>query len=92
MLILFSPNQVKAAVGALLNTRGLNFPSSFDKQSKSGNLDVLDWLRAMFGFQACIIASCNDILVFNNIWEVMTYSMFNFVTYRVTVSGTSGNI
>ncbi|KAK1403845.1 1,3-beta-glucan synthase [Heracleum sosnowskyi] len=43
--------EVKAAVGALLNTGGLNFPSSFEKQSKSRNLDVLDWLRAMFGFQ-----------------------------------------
>ncbi|KAK1362516.1 hypothetical protein POM88_046990 [Heracleum sosnowskyi] len=43
--------EVKAAVGVLLNTGGLNFPSSFEKQSKSRNLDILDWLRAMFGFQ-----------------------------------------
>lgn len=50
----FSLHQVKAAVGALWNTRGLNWPASFEQQrQKSGELDLLDWLRAMFGFQAC---------------------------------------
>ncbi|KAH9717608.1 callose synthase 5 [Citrus sinensis] len=44
---------VKAAVAALWNTRGLNWPASFEPQrQKSGDLDLLDWLRAMFGFQA----------------------------------------
>ncbi|KAM7513805.1 hypothetical protein LguiA_003388 [Lonicera macranthoides] len=44
--------EVKAAVTALRNTRGLNWPASFDQQrQQSGELDVLDWLRAMFGFQ-----------------------------------------
>ncbi|KAI5672445.1 hypothetical protein M9H77_12809 [Catharanthus roseus] len=44
--------EVKAAVGALWNTRGLNWPASFEQQrQKSGELDLLDWLRAMFGFQ-----------------------------------------
>ncbi|XP_072974060.1 callose synthase 5-like isoform X1 [Typha angustifolia] len=44
--------EVKAAVAALRNTRGLNWPSSLEQQrQKTGDLDLLDWLRAMFGFQ-----------------------------------------
>ncbi|KAL3635741.1 hypothetical protein CASFOL_020288 [Castilleja foliolosa] len=44
--------EVKAAVTALQNTRGLTWPSSFEQHRlKAGELDVLDWLRAMFGFQ-----------------------------------------
>ncbi|XP_043804550.1 callose synthase 5 [Manihot esculenta] len=44
--------EVKAAVAALWNTRGLNWPTSFEQQrQKAGDLDLLDWLRAMFGFQ-----------------------------------------
>ncbi|KAH8507558.1 hypothetical protein H0E87_009923 [Populus deltoides] len=44
--------EVKAAVAALWNTRGLNWPTAFDPQrQKAGDLDLLDWLRAMFGFQ-----------------------------------------
>lgn len=46
--------EVKAAVGALWNTRGLNWPTEFERhRQKAGDLDILDWLRAMFGFQAC---------------------------------------
>lgn len=45
---------MKAAVSALKNTRGLSWPTSFEQQrQRSGDLDLLDWLRAMFGFQAC---------------------------------------
>lgn len=44
--------EIKAAVAALRNTRNLNWPSSFEPQrQKAGDLDLLDWLRAMFGFQ-----------------------------------------
>ncbi|XP_047333788.1 callose synthase 5-like [Impatiens glandulifera] len=44
--------EVKASVGALRNIRGLHWPSSFEQQrQKAGDLDLLDWLRAMFGFQ-----------------------------------------
>ncbi|GLT25134.1 hypothetical protein SLA2020_002850 [Shorea laevis] len=44
--------EVKAAVAAMWNTRGLNWPAAFEQQrQKSGDLDLLDWLRAMFGFQ-----------------------------------------
>ncbi|XP_059643980.1 callose synthase 5-like isoform X2 [Cornus florida] len=44
--------EVKAACGALWNSRGLNWPASFEPQrQKAGDVDLLDWLRAMFGFQ-----------------------------------------
>ncbi|KAG9444232.1 hypothetical protein H6P81_015572 [Aristolochia fimbriata] len=44
--------EIKAAVAALCDTQGLNWPASFEQQrQKAGNLDLLDWLRAMFGFQ-----------------------------------------
>ncbi|XP_065866870.1 callose synthase 5-like [Euphorbia lathyris] len=44
--------EVKAAVGALWNTRGLTWPSAFEQhRQQAGDLDLLDWLRAMFGFQ-----------------------------------------
>ncbi|XP_057966118.1 callose synthase 5 [Malania oleifera] len=44
--------EVKAGVAALWNTRGLNWPASFEQhRQKAGDLDLLDWLRAMFGFQ-----------------------------------------
>ncbi|XP_024977661.1 callose synthase 5-like [Cynara cardunculus var. scolymus] len=44
--------EIKAPVSALRNTRGLNWPTSVDQnQQKSGELDLLDWLKAMFGFQ-----------------------------------------
>ncbi|AQK79754.1 Callose synthase 5 [Zea mays] len=44
--------EIKAAVAALRNIRGLNWPSTFEPQrQKGGDLDLLDWLRAMFGFQ-----------------------------------------
>ncbi|KAI9074930.1 hypothetical protein K1719_043093 [Acacia pycnantha] len=43
--------EIKAAVSTLGNTRGLNWPISFKQQTqKAGDLDLLDWLRAMFGF------------------------------------------
>ncbi|KAK7858339.1 callose synthase 5 [Quercus suber] len=41
--------EVKAAVAALWNTRGLSWPSAFEQhRQKAGDLDLLDWLRAMF--------------------------------------------
>ncbi|GMJ08614.1 callose synthase 5, ARABIDOPSIS THALIANA GLUCAN SYNTHASE-LIKE 2, GLUCAN SYNTHASE-LIKE 2 [Hibiscus trionum] len=44
--------EVKASVSALGNVRGLNWPAGFEPQrQKTGDLDLLDWLRAMFGFQ-----------------------------------------
>ncbi|PPR85546.1 hypothetical protein GOBAR_AA35144 [Gossypium barbadense] len=52
LLELYFNIQVKASVVALGNIRGLNWPSGFDPQrQKAGDLDLLDWLRAMFGFQ-----------------------------------------
>ncbi|MED6125206.1 Callose synthase 5 [Stylosanthes scabra] len=44
--------EIKAAVSALWNTRGLTWLSTFEQQrQRSGDLDLLDWLRATFGFQ-----------------------------------------
>ncbi|XP_050894734.1 callose synthase 5 [Lathyrus oleraceus] len=44
--------EIRAAVSALWNTRGLNWPNSFEQsRQRGGDLDMLDWLRAMFGFQ-----------------------------------------
>ncbi|KAL8528945.1 hypothetical protein ACS0TY_006425 [Phlomoides rotata] len=44
--------EVKASVAALRDTHGLTWPASFEQhQQRSGELDLLDWLRAMFGFQ-----------------------------------------
>ncbi|XP_029127344.1 callose synthase 5 [Cajanus cajan] len=44
--------EIKAAVSALWNTHGLNWPSSVEQhRHKTGDLDMLDWLKAMFGFQ-----------------------------------------
>ncbi|GAU42750.1 hypothetical protein TSUD_77870 [Trifolium subterraneum] len=40
--------EIRAAVSALWNTRGLNWPVSFEQQShRAGDLDILDWLRAI---------------------------------------------
>ncbi|KHN31144.1 Callose synthase 5 [Glycine soja] len=40
--------EIKASVSALWNTRGLNWPTSFEQQrQRTGELDLLDWLRAM---------------------------------------------
>ncbi|KAL5053268.1 hypothetical protein RYX36_033950 [Vicia faba] len=44
--------EIRAAVSALWNIRGLNWPNSFEQPRQRGaDLDMLDWLRAMFGFQ-----------------------------------------
>ncbi|XP_065874935.1 callose synthase 5-like [Euphorbia lathyris] len=44
--------EVKAAVAALWNTRGLKWPTEFEQhRQQAGDLDLLDWLRGMFGFQ-----------------------------------------
>ncbi|PKA65497.1 Callose synthase 4 [Apostasia shenzhenica] len=44
--------EIKASVRVLKNTQGLYWPSSFESQrQKRGDMDVLDWLRVMFGFQ-----------------------------------------
>lgn len=38
-------------MAALKNTRGLNWPSVDKQKQKTGELDLLDWLRVTFGFQ-----------------------------------------
>ncbi|XAR73156.1 1,3-beta-glucan synthase [Bertholletia excelsa] len=56
--------EVKAAVTALQNTRGLSWPSSFEQlKKKAGELDLLDWLRAMFGFQRDNVSNQRENLI-----------------------------
>ncbi|KAK9749775.1 hypothetical protein RND81_02G149100 [Saponaria officinalis] len=44
--------EVKAAISALWNTRGLTWPPAFEQhRQRTNDLDLFDWLRAMFGFQ-----------------------------------------
>ncbi|GAY56883.1 hypothetical protein CUMW_175300 [Citrus unshiu] len=53
--------EVKAAVAALWNTRGLNWPASFEPQrQKSGDLDLLDWLRAINQREHLILLLANS--------------------------------
>ncbi|KAL9356343.1 hypothetical protein Peur_049596 [Populus x canadensis] len=70
--------EVKAAVAALWNTRGLNWPTAFDPQrQKAGDLDLLDWLRAMFGFQAYVATalalSYLLIAIASRIWVIVMF-------------------
>ncbi|KAI3834801.1 hypothetical protein MKX03_001777, partial [Papaver bracteatum] len=44
-------DEVKASLDALGYTRGLIWPSSFEHLRQVGELDLLDWLMAVFGFQ-----------------------------------------
>ncbi|XP_057853796.2 callose synthase 5 [Cryptomeria japonica] len=56
--------EVRATVAALRNIRGLNWPSSFQKQQqKTRELDLLDWLQALFGFQTDNVANQREHLV-----------------------------
>ncbi|XP_021300964.1 callose synthase 5 [Herrania umbratica] len=56
--------EVKAAVAALWNTRGLNWPAAFEPhRQKHGDLDLLDWLRAMFGFQRDNVRNMREHLI-----------------------------
>ncbi|KAH9291991.1 hypothetical protein KI387_042821, partial [Taxus chinensis] len=44
--------EIKVVVTALRNIHGLNWPPSFwKKQQKTREVDLFDWLQAMFGFQ-----------------------------------------
>lgn len=52
--------EVKAAVAALRNTRGLEFGST---KQKATDLDVFDWLQIMFGFQKDNVANQREHLI-----------------------------
>lgn len=43
--------QVRAAVDALRNVRGLPWQTVKESHPRAGDLDCLDWLQDMFGFQ-----------------------------------------
>ncbi|KAK8658810.1 hypothetical protein V6N13_029031 [Hibiscus sabdariffa] len=53
--------EVKASVAALGNIRGLNWPLGFELQrKKTGDLDLLDWLRAMNMREHLILLLANN--------------------------------
>ncbi|KAH9320865.1 hypothetical protein KI387_015504, partial [Taxus chinensis] len=56
--------EIKAAVAALHNIHGLNWPPSFWKQQqKTREVDLFDWLQEMFGFQTDNVANQREHLV-----------------------------
>ncbi|KAF6176470.1 hypothetical protein GIB67_033948 [Kingdonia uniflora] len=66
--------EVKVSVAALRNTHGLNWPSAFEQlRQKAGDLDLLDWLRAMFGFQVRTI-----FLIYNIYYKLKESRATNF--------------
>lgn len=82
-------------MAALWNTRGLNWPASFEpSRQKAGDLDILDWLRAMFGFQACClhnkITNKDGTYLFYKLMfgmKSITNEFGLFFHYRETMSG-----
>lgn len=52
--------EIRAAVHALQNTRGLPWPSG---HTKKVNEDILDWLQAMFGFQKDNVSNQREHLI-----------------------------
>ncbi|XP_073011605.1 callose synthase 3-like [Typha latifolia] len=52
--------EIRAAVFALRNTRGLPWPKDPEKKT---NLDLLDWLQAMFGFQKDNVSNQREHLI-----------------------------
>lgn len=49
--------QVRAAVEALRNVRGLPWQTVKESHPRAGDLDCLDWLQDMFGFQVGLSSS-----------------------------------
>ncbi len=54
MLKLALCGQIRAGVESLRNVRGLPWPSTAESRHKPGDVDCLDWLQDMFGFQVLI--------------------------------------
>ncbi|XP_074292590.1 callose synthase 3-like [Silene latifolia] len=52
--------EIQAAIVALRNTRGLPWPKDYKKKQDE---DILDWLRAMFGFQKDNVANQREHLI-----------------------------
>ncbi|KAK3000335.1 hypothetical protein RJ639_021903, partial [Escallonia herrerae] len=76
-------DEIKAAVGALRDTRGLSWPASYDHQKhKAGEGDILDWLRAMFGFQARGPHLRNEILI---AYDAMAYELHGLLAGNVSI-------
>ncbi|KAJ7565707.1 hypothetical protein O6H91_02G072000 [Diphasiastrum complanatum] len=56
--------EIRAGVDALRNIRGLPWPAAIEQsRHKSGELDLLDWLQAMFGFQKDNVANQREHLI-----------------------------
>lgn len=91
---MFIKLQIKAAVSALWNTNGLHWPTLVDpQQTGSGQLDLLDWLKETFGFQACSIYLHFLFLNDNDSSDVVYQrSLFKLFLNRKTVSETRGSI
>jgi hypothetical protein len=53
-MVLVSVIKVDAALKALQNIRGLEFPSSGEQKKAEETRDMLDWLQLNFGFQVCL--------------------------------------
>ena len=47
--------QIKVAVAAVRNIRGLPFLEEFKKCKASKAFDIFDWLESCFGFQVLIV-------------------------------------
>lgn len=96
--LIFGKPQIKASVSALRNTCRLNWPASVDQHWQiSGELDLLDWLRAMFGFQVCslsrliLLLKTVAVYILDLYIYCIMYILFENVS-RKTMSGTKGNI
>lgn len=56
--------EIMVAVAALRNIRGLPWPLGFDiSKTKRTDLDLLDWLQSMFGFQKDNVANQREHLI-----------------------------
>lgn len=55
--------QVRAAVEALRNVRGLPWKTVKEPQPRAGDLDCLDWLQDMFGFQVWLLLGFYGVVI-----------------------------
>jgi hypothetical protein len=55
--------QVRAAVEALRNVRGLPWQTVKESHPRAGDLDCLDWLQDMFGFQVWLLLGFCGVVV-----------------------------
>ncbi|KAH9558677.1 hypothetical protein CY35_06G019800 [Sphagnum magellanicum] len=56
-------DEIRAGVESLRNVRGLPWPSTAESRHKPGDVDCLDWLQDMFGFQKDNVANQREHLI-----------------------------